>query len=101
MALMQHKSYAERFSIVPPLDLMTMMFVTQEACKRDPDATEKLKKIEIQPSELFNLSLTQLETYTKICVQEGIIPKEPYEECIKIRGRLFNILLTYGDDDLI
>ena len=80
---------------------MTMMFVVQESCKRDQYATETLREIEIQPSELFNLSLTELETYTKICVQENIIPKEPYEECIKIRGKLFNILLTYGDDDLI
>jgi len=101
MALMQSKSYAERFSLIPPLDLMTMVFIVSESCKTDKKAVKLIESLKQKPSELFNLTLTELETYTKICVQEGVIPKEPYEECIKIRGHLFELLLLYGEDDII
>jgi len=101
MALMQSKSYAERFAMIPPLDLMTMVFIVSESCNSDKKAVKIIEQLKKRPSPHWNLTLTELETYTKICVQEGVIPKEPYEECIKIRGKLFELMLEYGEDDII
>ena len=90
----------ERFVKIPPLDISTMLFVAKDACKENDEAVQALDELEKSPSPLFDMSISELETSTKLCLQDGLIPKEPYDECMRVRAKIFSIIVIYGSDDI-
>ena len=89
------------FMKIHVLDLTTMMLMARSACRRDKNALKKLEAIENKPSQVLDCNLAELGTYTRLALQEGVIPKEPFAECMGVRAKLFRIMVEYGEDIIL